>query len=208
MATSPDILTGKDGQPFVPIEEKHGEDCTCTSAGRIELDLVMASRLCPGDRNPHRAGSATAKLEDRRPHEVHLVTWDGPIEWLELRFKPGVEVGADWGRRIAEAAKAIVSGEPGIPTRESVNRGEHTINQYREHHGIDGARPDLAILDETQAASDPLDHPKVRMRRGDEEHIHQFPAKEPLTVPYQYLPCECGETFDGGHGDGPEPGRS
>ena len=63
MAEAPDILTGKDGTPFVPIEEKHGEDCTCRFAARIEIDLVAASRACPGDRNPHRGGTIAAQLE-------------------------------------------------------------------------------------------------------------------------------------------------
>jgi len=158
MAEAPDILTGPGGQPFVPIEERHGDDCTCTPMARIEMQLVAASRLCPGDRNPHRGGRVTAQLDNQRAHEIFLIGPPSPIERLELRFTPGAEINADWGRRIAEAAKAIVSGDAAIPTRESVNRGEHTVDEYRAHHGIDGARPDLVIVDEAQAIADPGGH--------------------------------------------------
>lgn len=33
-------------------------------------------------------------------------------------------------------AEMRTAADPTIPTRESVNRGEHSINQYRRHHGI------------------------------------------------------------------------
>jgi len=83
MAEAPDILTGKDGTPFVPIEEKHGEDCTCRFAARIEIDLVAASRACPGDRNPHRGGTIAAQLEPLKPEPYPGlgidITWPAPV---------------------------------------------------------------------------------------------------------------------------------
>ena len=67
MAEAPDILTSRDGVAFVPIEEKHSDGCTCQPAARIELDLVMASRACPGDRNPHRGGTIATQLAPFEP---------------------------------------------------------------------------------------------------------------------------------------------
>jgi len=82
MAEAPDVLTGKDGTPFVPIEEKHGDDCTCRFAARIEIDLVAASRACPGDRNPHRGGTIAAQLEPLEPTPYPGIgidiTWPAP----------------------------------------------------------------------------------------------------------------------------------
>lgn len=60
---------------FVPIEEKHGEDCTCPAAGRIVIDLVAASRLCPGDRNPHRAARTAV---DGTDGHIHHFEFHGP----------------------------------------------------------------------------------------------------------------------------------
>lgn len=93
--------------PFLPIEEKHGPDCTCPAAGRIVIELVAADRGCPGDRNPHRAARTAAEL-------------------------------------------------------------------------------DLPLL-------------RMRKDSDDATHIHQFRAKEPLTVPHQFHPCDCGETFGDSH---------
>lgn len=81
MAISPDLLTGADGHPFVQIEEKHGNNCTCRAVGRIELDLVAASRGCPGDRSPRRAGSIAAQLDDFEPPYYPgriAITWPAP----------------------------------------------------------------------------------------------------------------------------------
>jgi hypothetical protein len=50
--------------PFLPIEEKHGNDCTCQPAGRIVVELVAAERMCPGDRNPHRAARTVAEVDE------------------------------------------------------------------------------------------------------------------------------------------------
>jgi hypothetical protein len=50
--------------PFLPIEEKHGEACTCQTAGRIVVELVAAERMCPGDRNPHRAARTVAEVDE------------------------------------------------------------------------------------------------------------------------------------------------
>jgi hypothetical protein len=66
-------------EAFIPIEEKHGENCTCKPMGHIAIDLVAASRACPGDRNPHRAGSITAQLQEYEPtpypgHGI-VITW-------------------------------------------------------------------------------------------------------------------------------------
>lgn len=51
-------------------------------------------------------------VQPRRPHEIHLADWDGPIAELAVTYKTdsdGVStVNADWGRRIAEAAMDIV----------------------------------------------------------------------------------------------------
>jgi hypothetical protein len=146
------------------------------------------------------------RIVGEQPDEVHLVGWDGPIDRLDIRWareadgsdrykrspdgKP-VAIDPTWGQRIAEAAKSIVSGNPTVPTRESVSRGEHTINQYRAYHGITDEYP-------------------VRMSRDPDNpsHIHQFPAKEPQTVPHQYLPCACGKSLGEGHDDGPETRRA
>ena len=59
-----------DTPAFIPIEEKHGDDCTCPAAGRIVIELVAASRTCPGDRNPHRAARTAAG--DSTPHWAPL----------------------------------------------------------------------------------------------------------------------------------------
>jgi len=61
----------------VPIETKHGDGCTCRSVGEIHLDLVAASRSCPGDRNPHRAGSLAQQLEPYRTpiQGTVVITW-------------------------------------------------------------------------------------------------------------------------------------
>ena len=58
--------------PFLPIEEKHGPDCTCPAAGRIVIELVAAERACPGDRNPHRAARTAAPLDDFGPQRYPL----------------------------------------------------------------------------------------------------------------------------------------
>lgn len=206
MALSPDILTGRDGQPFVPIEEKHGDSCTCASAGRIELNLVAASRACPGDRNPARAGSIAAQLDNFEPpyypgHGI-VITWPAPtgtgtplmtqlmqvhdtetgeplLAVTGLRMALGGDgwdggpltvdlkmfVDADGQPLIGSPANVVpdpndpermysrvfrcyvtemrvLPTDPTIPTRESVNRGEHTINQYRRHHGLDNDTPE------------------------------------------------------------------
>jgi hypothetical protein len=200
MAEAPDILTSRDGMAFVPIEEKHGDDCTCRFAARIELDLVMASRACPGDRNPHRGGTIAAQLEPLEPLEptpypgfiaitwpaptsngtplptwpmqVHdlgtgeqLVcvsglrmvlggdNWDTETVFVDLRMlidengKPlamGMPVARDESGAVRRATfrcyiaeMRILPTDPSIPTRESVARGEHTIDEYRKHHVLD-----------------------------------------------------------------------
>jgi len=201
MAEAPDILTGKDGMPFVPIEEKHGEGCTCRFAARIEIDLVAASRACPGDRNPHRGGTIAAQLEPLEPTPYPGIgidiTWPAPAgngtplrPWKMLvhdhvTSEPllaitGLRIvlgGDQWDTEIIQVdiktfvdadgqpligAPAIPvpdpddpeqfyskvfrcyviemrtpAADPTIPTRESVARGEHTIDEYRKHHGLD-----------------------------------------------------------------------
>lgn len=205
-----------DTPAFVSIEEKHGEDCTCRPAGRIELGLVMASRACTGDRNPHRVGSLAAQLEPFEPESYPGlgidITWPAPVgnggalttlRMLAHDHATGEPLLAITGLRIvlggdqwdteviqadiktfvdADGKPLIGSGrpvvqdpddpeqiysktfrcyviemriplaDPTIPTRESVNRGEHSINEYRRHRGIGGARTDLVVTDETQAA--------------------------------------------------------
>lgn len=67
---------------FIPIEEKHGDSCTCRSMGHVHVELVAASRACPGDRNPHRAGSIAAQLDDFEPPYYPgrgiVITWPAP----------------------------------------------------------------------------------------------------------------------------------
>jgi hypothetical protein len=204
-----------DEAAFVPIEEKHGDDCTCPPMGEIHVALVKADRACPGDRNPHRAGSITAQLDAVEPPYYPgriVITWPAPTSngtplptWpmqvhdydtgTPMLAVTGLRIvlgGDDWGTpailadlkmlvdvdgqpligdrikpvrdpndperiysktfRCYVVEMRIWAADPTIPTRESVDRGEHTVDQYRAHHGIDGARPDLVIIDETQAA--------------------------------------------------------
>lgn len=66
---------------YVPVETRHGDGCTCRPVGQIHLDLVAASRACPGDRNPHRAGSLAQQLDNFEPPHYPgsiAITWPAP----------------------------------------------------------------------------------------------------------------------------------
>lgn len=52
---------------------------------------------------------------------------DGGAAFTDQRYRTGEF-------RYLLAEMRVAPAAPAIPTRESVNRGEHTINQYREHH--------------------------------------------------------------------------
>lgn len=189
---------------FVPIETRHGDDCTCPSAGRITLDLVAVTLACPGDRSPQRAGSLTAQIVQVEPQAYPgrvVITWPGsdPKQWQiavhdadtqQILHTGAISLTVDWGGGKADPDGPIVVDlhlftddegqpllgerakpvrdpdgpyrfgtrvfrchvaemrtrphDPSIPTRESVNCGEHSINQYRQHHGIGTAAEEAA----------------------------------------------------------------
>ena len=113
---------------IVPIETKHGDGCTCRPVGEIHLDLVAASRSCPGDRNPHRAGSLTQQLAEHGPTPYPgrvIIVWPGtdPKQW-QTAFRD-----AGTGQLLPTAAFSLVVdwGDGGATPNDPITIDLHLL---------------------------------------------------------------------------------
>lgn len=168
-----------DTPAFRPIEEKHGPDCTCPSAGRIEIELVAADRACPGDRNPHRAARTAAQADEFEPPQIAGV--------IDITWPPsGKGCLAAWHMRIHDAE----TGEDlGIDTSSVAVRVD-----------ADGG---LAVAELTMLVD--ADGKQIH---GNTKAMVVDEGGSVRTAVFRYYIREIRQAAPaGGHADGPLPGR-
>lgn len=125
-----DADTGKPIVDATALTIAHGSPSNWDT-GPIYATLT---RLVGTDGTPITAGSESG---NNAIPTAEFAAWrdahpEGNFEGQQFRT-------ADFRYLVAEMR--ATPADPTIPTRESVNRGEHTIDQYREHHGITAAAP-------------------------------------------------------------------